>query len=44
MDLGVKKYQIFIFIGAGKTGCLFFVSKFVDIDENIPEPAQNVQS
>ena len=44
MDLGVKKYQIFIFIGARKTGWLFFSSIFVDIDENIPEPAQNVQS
>ena len=44
MDLGVKKYQIFIFIGAGKTGWLFFISIFVDIDENIIEPAQNVQS
>ena len=44
MDLGVKKYQIFIFIGAGKTGWLFFVFILVDIDENIPEPAQNVQS
>ena len=44
MDLGVKKYQIFIFIGAGKTGWLFSVSIFVDIDENILEPAQNVQS
>lgn len=44
MDLGVKKYQISIFIVAGKTGWLFFISIFVDIDENIPEPAQNVQS
>ena len=43
MDLGVRFLGV-IFIGAGKTGWLFFVSIFVDIDENIPEPAQNVQS
>ena len=39
-----RNTRFLFFIGAGKTGWLFFVSIFVDIDENILEPAQNVQS